>query len=57
MQGEADGITIFIELIFLLIFFCNIPFVFFAGKGSLFGAIKIMFYQKKEDPLSDDDED
>lgn len=57
MQGEADGITIFIELIFLLIFFCNIPFVFFAGKGSLFGAIKIMFYQKKGDPLSDDDED
>lgn len=40
-----------------MIFFCNIPFIFFAGKGALFGAVKILFYEKNKDEEGDDNED
>ena len=56
MQAEAKGVAIFIEIVFLLIFFCNIPFIFFAGKGALFGAIKIIFYPKKDAALGEEDD-
>ena len=49
--------AIFIEIVFLLIFFCNIPFIFFAGKGSLFGIIKIMCYSKKDAAIGGDDDE
>ena len=49
--------AIFIEIVFLLIFFCNIPFIFFAGKGSLFGIIKIMCYLKKDAAMGGDDDE
>ena len=35
-------------LSFLLIFFCNIPFVFFAGKIALMAIIHQCFYAKKD---------
>ena len=34
---------------FLLIFFCNIPFVFFAGKVALLAVVHQCCYQKKEE--------
>ena len=57
MQAEQNGVAIFIEIVFLLIFFCNIPFIFFAGKGALFGAIKIIFYPKKDAAMEEGDDE
>lgn len=35
-----------LSILFLMIFFCNMPFVFFAGKGYLMSVIHQIFYKK-----------
>ena len=35
-----------LSILFLMIFFCNMPFVFFAGKGYLMAVIHQIFYKK-----------
>lgn len=57
LEGEQSTASIFISIVFLLIFFCNIPFVFFAGKGALFGAVKTMFYEKKTGEMDAGDDE
>ena len=37
-----------LRILFLLIFFCNIPFVFFAGKIALMALVYQVFYEKKQ---------
>ena len=45
---KSPAITI-LYVIFLAIFFSNIPFVFFAGKNSLFGIIEICSKKKPQE--------
>ena len=35
-----------------MIFFCNIPFIFFAGKTALIAVIHQCFYQKKVNAIA-----
>jgi amino acid permease len=45
---EQEGISsILLRFLFLIIFFCNIPFVFFAGKLALMAVISQCFFEKK----------
>lgn len=45
---EEDGApSVILRFLFLIIFFCNIPFVFFAGKLALMAIVHQCFYQKK----------
>lgn len=46
LKTEKSVAITFLYVIFLAIFFCNIPFVFFAGKKSLFGIIEICSKKK-----------
>ena len=45
---EEEGLSpILLQCLFLLIFFCNIPFVFFAGKIALMAVLHQCCYSKK----------
>ena len=45
---QEEGISsIMLRVLFLLIFFCNIPFVFFAGKIALVAIVHQCFYTKQ----------
>ena len=48
IKTEAGIPSVLLRCIFLLIFFCNIPFVFFAGKIALMAIVHQCFYAKKE---------
>lgn len=48
IKHEQGIASILLRCVFLLIFFCNIPFVFFAGKIALMAIIHQCFYAKKE---------
>ena len=39
IKGEEGIASILLRCIFMMIFFCNIPFVFFAGKIALMAII------------------
>ena len=41
------------SVLFLMIFFCNIPFVFFAGKVALLAVVYECFYEEKETDQSE----
>lgn len=47
IQAEEGFASIALRFLFLMIFFCNIPFVFFAGKIALLAVIHQCFYDKK----------
>ena len=45
----VEGIpSILLRCVFLMIFFCNIPFIFFAGKVALMAIVYQCIYAKKE---------
>ena len=39
LNGDPGFSSVLVRVLFLIIFFCNIPFLFFPGKISLFNAI------------------
>ena len=46
IKSEEGIASILLRILFLMIFFCNMPFVFFAGKGYLMAVIHQIFYKK-----------
>ena len=48
IKGEQGIPSILLRCIFLLIFFCNIPFVFFAGKIALMAIVHQACYAAKK---------
>ena len=47
IQQEEGIASVLLRCLFLMIFFCNIPFVFFAGKVALLAVVYECFYEKK----------
>ena len=47
IKGEEGIASILLRILFLMIFFCNIPFIFFAGKIALMSVIHQIFYKKE----------
>ena len=48
IKTDDSVASIALRSLFLIIFFCNIPFVFFAGKVALTAVIFQCFYKKKD---------
>ena len=46
IKGEEGIASILLRILFLMIFFCNIPFIFFAGKIALMSVVHQIFYKK-----------
>merc|ERR1712196_127530 len=50
LKDDKSASSIMLQAVFLLIFFCNIPFIFFAGKASLLSLVQQLY--KKMDWLA-----
>jgi len=48
IQDQEGIASILLRILFMMIFFCNIPFVFFAGKVALLAVVQEIFYSKAE---------
>ena len=46
IKSEEGIASILLRILFLMIFFCNIPFIFFAGKIALMSVVHQIFYKK-----------
>jgi len=58
IKEEKGFAPILLQCLFLLIFFCNIPFIFFAGKSSVIAIIHQCCFKKKQiavDEMNEDD--
>ena len=57
IQAESGFASIALRFLFLMIFFCNIPFVFFAGKIALLAVVHQCCFAKKPEQREDIDDD
>lgn len=48
IKMDEGASSIMLRCLFMMIFFCNIPFVFFAGKVALLAVVHQCFYKKNE---------
>ena len=46
IKSEEGIASILLRILFLMIFFCNIPFIFFAGKIALMSVVHQILYKK-----------